>query len=256
MTPEHHLTPEEVRKEVQLLQEKHGFVRPSRSTIDPSRPWKSGPPNYDMADLLYFRGKTMNHEPNSLESVVENAVKNWEMEATHLDFEHWNSVDHSSYRVSANGAKTYVGEEGARAGNYNWLLAGVDKNLYDNELETFHSSHELFRGAFLGGFPWEVLQVFSAPPRVSFSWRHWATFHVDGDFKGRRGDDKKYEMYGFGVLELTEDLKIRSIEIYYKPEEFMKALHGEIVPACLEKGQSLVGSGCPFLEREIAEGGN
>ncbi|CAN8062369.1 unnamed protein product [Agarophyton chilense] len=254
MKPVHHMIPEEVRQELQVFKEKHAFVRPTRSNIDPSRPWKGPPPNYDVADLLYFRGKTMNHDPSSLEGIVENAVKNWEMEATHLDFQHWNSVHHASYRVCSNGAKTFVGEEGAQAGNYNWLLAGVDRRLYDNERETFESSHELFRGAFLGGFPWEILKVFSAPPRVSFSWRHWATFHEDGKFKGRKGDGKEYELFGFGVVDLNENLKIKSIEIYYKPEEFMKAMHGEIVPSCLDKGQSLLGSGCPFLESQSTTG--
>ncbi|PXF44867.1 Pathogen-related protein [Gracilariopsis chorda] len=242
------LSEDEIRTELVYLQEEHNLLRPERSTIDPSRPWKNGLPNYDKADLLYFRGKTRNHTPESLEHIVENAVKTWEMEATHLGFQDWQSVNHDTYQVCANGAKTFKGEEAALAGNYNWLMAGVDKRLYDSNTETFESSHQLFRNTFPGGFPWEVLQVFSPPPRVSFSWRHWATFEEGGQFRGRKGDGKLYEMFGFGIVDLNADMKIESIEIFYKPEEFMKALHGEIPPSELAKGQSILGNGCPFLQ--------
>lgn len=248
MLPVHELTPDQIRAELDVLQASHGFERPSRSKIDSTRPWKNGAPNYDKADLLFFRGKTMNHAAGSLESVVENAVKSWEMEATHLNYSDWKTVDHSTYRVCANGARTFVGEESAKVGNYNWLMNGCDKSVYNADEETFESSHALFGGAFLGGFPWEVLQVFSGPPRIAFSWRHWADFR--GEYKGRSGDGKMYEMYGFGVVELSEKSQIKSIEIYYKPNEFIKALQGHIDPKDLHHGQSVVGSGCPIFHKD------
>ena len=37
-------------------------------------------------------------------------------------------------------------------------------------------SQALFNDAFPNGFAWEVLKVFSAPPKVGFSWHHWGTF--------------------------------------------------------------------------------
>ena len=241
----HQLSPEEVKEELQYFLNEQGFIRPARSAVDPSRPWQNGVPNYDKADLLFFRGKTANHAATSLEMVVENAVKNWEMEATHLDYKDWTCHDPSSYKVSANGGKVFVGEEGARVGNYNWLMASCDKSLYDSEKETFESSHQKFGQAFLGGFPWEVLKVFSGPPKVAFSWRHWATF--EGSYEGREGDEKTYELYGFAVVALNAELKIKEIEVFYKPDDFMKALHGSIPPEDLNVGKSLIGSGCPFL---------
>ncbi len=77
-------------------------------------------------------------------------------------------------------------------------MENVDKSLYDIEKENFESSHTLFGNAFLGGFPWEILKVFSGPPRTAWSWRHWARF--EGEYKGRKGDGKLYEMYGIGLL--------------------------------------------------------
>lgn len=245
------MTPEQVGAELDMFLDEHKFRRPSRSTIDPSRPWRHGIPNYDTADLVFFRGRSVVHPEGSLEAIVEDAVKTWEMEATHLPYRDWRSVQQDEYTVIANGAKKYAGDEGASAGNYNWLLAGVDKRLYDSESETFESSHELFRGAFLGGFPWEVTKVFSGPPTVAFSWRHWATF--DGEYKERKGDGKKYELYGFGVLELNAELKVKTIQIYYKPEDFLKAMRGDIDPEELSLGRSVTGSGCPFIATTSGE---
>lgn len=182
----HEMTPEEVSDELEKFR-KMGFARPTRSSVDPSRAWKNGVPEYDVADLAYFRGKTRNHAEGSLESIVENAVKQWECEATHLNFDDWQTVDHATYKVCANGGKTFLGEDGARKGNYNWLLDGADKRLYDSDVETFESSHEKFRSAFVGAFPWEVLHVFSPPPTIAFSWRHWGLFN--GVYEGRQGDD-------------------------------------------------------------------
>ena len=65
--------------------------------------------------------------------------------------------------------QVFKGEEAKDAGNYNALLAGVDKDIYDTTKETFDSSHDLFRNTFKDGFPWEVLQVFTGPPKVTFS---------------------------------------------------------------------------------------
>lgn len=238
------LSEAEIQKQLERFKTEKNYERPERSTIDASRPWRNGAPNYDRADLEFFRGRTVHHAPGSLELVVENAVKRWEMEATHLNFSDWESVDHERYTVSANGGPIFRGEDAARAGNYNWLMANTDKELYDSERHTFESSHSLFHSAFKDGFPWEVLAVFSGPPRVAFSWRHWALFN--GDFEGRQGDGKTYELFGFAIVDLNDDLKIQQIQVFYKPNDFLKALHGQIKPEALRNGASLLGSVCPF----------
>lgn len=49
--------------------------------------------------------KKANHTPGSLEEMVENLVKNWEVEASHkLDVSEWRTVDPASYTFSCNGA--------------------------------------------------------------------------------------------------------------------------------------------------------
>lgn len=217
---------EHARKILESLQTKHGFVAPDRGNLnDPSIMWKEGKPDYTITDLHYFLGKTKNHTLGSLEQSVENFIKTWEMEATHKEFYQWTTVDQDAYEVQANGGKIYSSEEAPWVGNYNWLLATCDKNLYDSTKETFESSHGKFRYAFPEGFPFEVLEVFSGPPKITFTWRHWAVF--SGQFEGHKGNGETINMTGFGVVSVNEDGKAKKIEIYYDPDSFLEVLRGK-----------------------------
>lgn len=232
--------------ELNTLKQKYGFVEPNRGNLDDATiEWLEGKPNYTNANLEYFKGKYMNHAQGSLEQVVEDLVKTWEMEASHKkNFNQWTTVDHSTYHVAANGGKIFQGEDAKSAGNYKWLMYDCKKELFNAEDETFESSHKLFRGCFKDGFPWEIISVFSGPPKVVFSWRHWGKFN--GEYKGREGDGEVYNMFGIGEATVTENLKLQSIYIYYKPDEFCEALEGKKSHRVLEGGKALVGSGCPY----------
>lgn len=235
------------REIVEKLKEKYGFLEPDRGDLsDPSIDWREGKPDYTVADLEYMAGKTKNHKAGSLELIVENMVKTWEMEATHKRFEQWTTVNHSKYTVQANGGKVFNSEEAAWIGNYNWLLSTCDKGLYDSEHETFESSHGRFRFAFPHGFPWEVLEVYSGPPTVFFSWRHWAEFV--GEYEGHHGDGDTLELTGFCYAKL-ENMKINSLEIFYNPDLFIEVLKGKKDGKILRENGAAVGNpivGCPF----------
>lgn len=239
------------RREMNCLKQKYGFMEPDRGNLDdPNIKWRHGKPDYTRANLTFLKGKSKNHSAGSLELLVENLVKTWEMEASHkIDYSQWSTIDHDVYAVSSNGSEQFAGRDAMAMGNYNVLFAGVDKELYDYKKETFDSSHELFRGTFKDGFPWEVLQVFSGPPKVTFSWRHWGEFN--GVYKERKGDGKTYEMFGFCQVVVNEDLKVQSIEVYYKPEEFLKALQGDASLKDLKEGENVFGSGCPIVQKKI-----
>ena len=56
--------------------------------------------------------------------------------------------------------------------NIMWEIVKLSDNLNND----FERSHDLFRGAFIEGFPWELLKVLSGPPHVIFTWRHFGTF--------------------------------------------------------------------------------
>ena len=214
------------RKMLTVLQKEHGFTVPDRGNMDdPSIMWKEGKPDYTITDLHYFLGKTKNHKPGSLEEFVENFIKTWEMEATHKEFYQWTTVDQSAYEVQSNGGKIFDSVEAPWVGNYNWLLSTCDKELYDSTKETFESSHGKFRYVFLEGFPFEVLEVFSGPPKVVFTWRHWAVF--SGEWEGHKGSGETINMTGIGVVTLNEENKAKKIEIHHDPDYFLRVLRGE-----------------------------
>ena len=52
---------------------------------DPAHKWLHGKPDYSVVNLEYLKGRTQSHAADSLEKVVENLVKTWEMEAEHKD---------------------------------------------------------------------------------------------------------------------------------------------------------------------------
>ncbi len=156
---------------------------------------------------------------------VENLVKTWEMEATHKEFYQWTTVDKDNYQVQANGGKIFSAEEASWVGNYNWLLSACEKDMYDASKETFESSHGKFRYAFPEGFPWEVLEVLAGPPKVVFTWRHWAVF--SGEYCGHRGSGETVTMTGIGMAEMSDEMKIQKLEIYFDPNGFMETLTGK-----------------------------
>ena len=50
---------------------------------DPEIKWRTVKPNYDQVNQMYLNERTRFHPVGSLEKVVENLVKTWEMESTH-----------------------------------------------------------------------------------------------------------------------------------------------------------------------------
>lgn len=45
--------------------------------------WRTKKPDFTELDRYFMKEKSRNHQENSLEMIVENLVKTWEMEATH-----------------------------------------------------------------------------------------------------------------------------------------------------------------------------
>jgi len=236
------------RAQLESMVQQFGFVEPDRGNLeDPSIIWRHSKPDYSVANLAFFNGKTQNHAAGSLEMIVENLVKTWEMEASHKkDIEQWTTIASPEYTFQTNGGRVFTGREASIVGNYNALLDGVtNKELYDSSVEDFDSSHAKFRTIFPGGFPWELLSVFSGPPKVAFSWRHWA--HATGTYKGNEAKGDLVELYGFLIATVNESLKITSLEVFYKPQEFLEALEGKRPFSDLARGGSVVGTGCPFM---------
>jgi len=238
---------EEMKEELNQLVTTHGLRVPVRSFMfDQEYKWRYGaPPDYTLANLMYMRGKTMNHLEGSLEQIVEDIVKTWEFERSHkVDVtDHKTCAD--GFRIGANGWKMFDCNEAQEVGNYNVLSYGCSPEVYTPGM-TWEQSHHAFKEAFTA-FPWEVLKVFSGPPKVSFSWCHWA--HFTGSYMGNKGKGERVEMTGFGVAEVTPDLKLLTVEIFYNPDGFLGVLAGKQHPFIAKKHHLSFGPYVPYIER-------
>ncbi|CAB4029090.1 Hypothetical predicted protein [Paramuricea clavata] len=186
----------------------------------------------------------------SLEEVVENLVKTWEMEASHKkNILQWTTIDHGNYCIQTNGGEILDGVKAFEIGNYNALLKGCPAYEKYGLDDHFEKSHDLFRDALVNGFPWEVLNVFSGPPNVVFTWRHWGEF--TGEYRGRPGNGELVELYGMLRVTVNSDLKIQKIEAYFDGTSFLEAMEGKVDPNELRHGRALLGdTTTPAIEKE------
>jgi hypothetical protein len=145
--------------------------------------------------------------------------------------------------------KKFNNDEANAIGNYNVLLQGCPAHLYNAKETTWEQSHEAFHDAF-AAFPWEVLEVFSGPPVIAFTWRHWGDF--TGTYDGHRGSGERVEMYGFGTAEVNDKLQLVDVDIFYKAETFMEVLKGMRPASDLTNRRDVLGpvaaGGCPFMD--------
>ena len=119
----------------------------------------------------------MNHAAESLPQIVENLVKNWEVEASFKSrLQDWRTINHQKYTFSMNGGNPQSAEHMVRVGTYNAII--VPNEYYSPEHSDFASSHKTFK-RMMPTFAWEVIEVYSGPPRVSFKWRHWGVMKND-----------------------------------------------------------------------------
>lgn len=119
----------------------------------------------------------MNHQAGSLPQLVENLVKNWEIEASFkTKLEDWRTVNPSKYTFSMNGGAPQKGEHMLEVGSYNSIIA--PNEYYSPEYSDFSSSHKTFK-RMMPFFAWEVLEVYGGPPKVAFRWRHWGQMKND-----------------------------------------------------------------------------
>ena len=121
--------------------------------------------------------KKMNHEANSLPSLVQNLVKNWEVEASFKPrLQDWRTVDHPNYTFAINGGPPQTAEHMLKVRTYNAIIA--PNEFYSPAYSDFTESHKTFK-RMMPTFAWEVLEVYSGPPQVAFRWRHWGEMKND-----------------------------------------------------------------------------
>ncbi|KAG8502440.1 hypothetical protein CXB51_000400 [Gossypium anomalum] len=210
--------------------------------------WRhGGPPTYDVVNQLFEQGRTKEWEEGSLEEIVQNAIKTWEMELSHkVRLQDFKSINHEKFKLIVNGREGLNGEEALKMGSYNALLKNSlpkEFQYYKADEESFESSHEAFRSAFPRGFAWEVIHVYSGPPLIAFKFRHWGIF--EGPFKGHAPTGETVEFYGIATVKVDEGLKVEEVEVYYDPAQlFGGLLKG--APISISSSPTHHASACPF----------
>lgn len=185
--------------------------------------WRFGKcPVYSAVNKKYMAQRTQNHANGSLEKIVENLVKTWEMEATHkVDVSDWGTIA-EDFGIAANNGNRFDVNELINHGSYNCLLDDCPKELYDSNKLDYHGSHEMFKGLFKTGFAWEVVKVYTGPPTVAFSWRHWGHAGTTTLEEEQAGLGHLAEIKGMGVAVVDANLKIKDIKVYFDPVAFMQ----------------------------------
>jgi hypothetical protein len=236
---------DEVKEELETLKATYGWKEPDRSFMDdPDTKWRfGGPPDYSLTNLKYLKERSKIHADGSLEQVVENLVKTWEMERSHkMEASQHQSVDVENFRLSGNGGKVYNNAEANQVGNYNVLLNACAADVWDSENMTWEDSHDAFHHAF-SAFPFEVLDVYSGPPKVAFTWRHWGDF--TGTYENNQGKGELVEMYGFGTAVVNDKLQLQNVDMFFNAEDFIDVLRGKTKPEDINANWQSTG-GCPF----------
>jgi hypothetical protein len=109
--------------------------------------------------------------------MVENLVKNWEVEASFKTrLQDLRTIDYENYTFSMNGERPQTAEHMLKVGTYNAIIQSNE--YYCPKYSDFASSHKTFK-RMMPTFAWEVIEVYSGPPQVSFKWRHWGVMKHD-----------------------------------------------------------------------------
>ncbi|MFV2061626.1 MAG: SnoaL-like polyketide cyclase, partial [Gammaproteobacteria bacterium] len=173
---------------------------------DPEIEWRYGKrPDYTKTNKTLRAQSKKFHEKGSLEEIVQNLVRTFEMEATYkLNPEQWSSIDSAVFRMKTNNGPEYSAADIVENGTYNLFLD--ESEYYSSKAENFESSSTIFKEAFTTGFVWEVVEVYAGPPKVVFKWRHWGTH--EGKFQEYSATDKLIEVFGVTIADVNEELKL------------------------------------------------
>ena len=185
--------------------------------------WREETPDYHLSHTVMPGERSTQHAAGSLEAIAESIVQVFEMEVSHKkDPATWVSMVTEQFRTRINGGQWANAQDIAAIGSYNILIG--DSVFYPAGSEDFESSHHVFNQAFPEGFYWEVLDVLSPPPTVTFRWRHWGTF--SGEYKGFQPTGERIEMFGVSVAKVSDDLRLIEVEHFYDPNAFLGNLTG------------------------------
>lgn len=198
----------------------------NRSTIlaldNNSSSWRYGnKPDYTKSEERLAGRSQYNHTEGSLAAIAQNVVRVFEMEASFKENpEEWLSIVQDKFVMQTNNGTKYTAQEIAKVGTYNTFLPKSEH--YDPQQEDFESSANIFHSAFPEGFLWELVEVYSGPPAVTFKWRHWGEF--TGSFQNHAATGETIEIVGMSIAYVNDLLQIERLEHYFDNSKFLQAL--------------------------------
>lgn len=186
----------------------------------PGVQWRFGRPNYARVNKAYFAGRSKKHPEGSLEAVVQKIVKNWEVDSHHvLKPGDWTTMNGNKFTFSVNGGPKMNAQHFADIGPYNALIGDIP-GKYNSSKESYDSSNKIWSEVFTEGFAWELLDIYSGPPCVTFKYRHFGKFtgkYVDMYGKEYAPTGEMVNVCGLCIARVDDNLLINELEIYYNP---------------------------------------
>lgn len=192
--------------------------------------WRYGrAPDYSKTRKVFSETKQKSHKAGSLPELVQNLVKNWEVEASFKPvLSDWRTVDHENYSFAINGSEPEGAEAMLKVGTYNAIIA--PNEYYSPDYSDFASSHKTFK-RMMPTFAWEVLEVYSGPPTVSFRWRHWGVMkndYVGINNKGERVTAKAHggsiDVQGVTVATVNDKVQLQSVRTWFDPMDMFRQI--------------------------------
>lgn len=219
----------------------------------------------------------MNHEAASLPDLVQNLVKNWEVEASFKPkLDDWRTIDHENYSFAINSEKPQGAENMLKVhlpnaiiivkekkvthitiqvGTYNAIIS--PNEYYDPTYSDFASSHKTFK-RMMPTFAWEVLEVYSGPPTVAFRWRHWGVMkndYVGFNNKGEKVTAKAHggpiDIEGVTVATVNDKVQLQSVRTWFDPMDMFR----QIAPDGVVKKEEMNKNVSPADALEDAQAG-
>jgi len=186
----------------------------------------------------------MTHEAGSLPELVQNLVKNWEVEASFKpNIDDWRTIDRENYSFAINGGKAEGAEAMLKVGTYNAIIA--PNEYYSPDYSDFASSHKTFK-RMMPTFAWEVLEVYSGPPTVSFRWRHWGQMkndYVGFNNKGEKVTAKAHggsiDIQGVTVATVNDKVQLQSVRTWFDPMDMFRQIAPDGVVKKEEKPKNM-----------------
>lgn len=207
------------------------YLTDPNAVLKDTAQWRFGQaPDYSKTRSEWEQTKTTTHSATSLPSLVQNLVKNWEIEASFKsDIADWRTIDRPRYSFAINGGAPQSAEHMLQVGTYNAIISAPNE-YYSPRTSDFATSHKTFK-RMMPTFAWEVLEVYSGPPQVAFRWRHWG--QMKNDYVGFNDQNEKVtapahgrmiDIQGVTVATVNDKVQLQKVETWFDPLEMFRQI--------------------------------